>query len=69
MKIKFKDDKKGKAQSVDAEYSIASGNSWNWWEANLEGVGVDEWSAKMNLVEAAEKLIIHLQELVANNKN
>jgi hypothetical protein len=68
MEIKFKDDKKGKAQSVEATSSLTEGNSWNWFEVNLEGSAVNEWSAKMNLVEAAEKLIVHLQLLVAEAK-
>ena len=68
MEIKFKDDKKGKTQSVEAKSSLTEGNSWNFFEVNLEGSAVNQWSAKMNLVEAAEKLIVHLQALVAEAK-
>jgi hypothetical protein len=65
MKINFKNDKKGKAQSIEATSSLTEGNSWNSFEVKLEGSGVNEWSAKMNLVEAAQKLITRLQILVS----
>jgi hypothetical protein len=68
MEIKYTNDKKGKAQSWDATSSLTEGNSWTNFEVHLEGSAVNEWSAKMNLVEAAEKLIGHLQTLCEEAK-
>ena len=68
MEIKYTNDKKGKAQSWEATSSLTEGNSWNNFEVHLEGSAVNEWSAKMNLVEAAEKLIVHLQKMCEEAK-
>lgn len=68
MEIKIKNDKKEKAQSYEAELSLSSGDSWMNYNVDLEGCGANEWSAKMNLIHAAEELVKKLQTLIDMHK-
>ena len=67
MEIKTTNDNKGKAQSWDAEVELTDGNSWNKFSVKLTGSGFNEWSAKMNLVDAAERLVVELKKLCEKN--
>lgn len=63
-KMKVKNDGKQKAQSCEATIDFAStNNAWGHFNADFSGYGANEWSAKMNLIEQVDKLIIELQEL------
>jgi hypothetical protein len=60
-------DGKQKAKSYEAEIEFHSdGTYWGFFNAKFVGYGVDEWSAKMNLIEQTETLIKKLQELKAS---
>jgi hypothetical protein len=69
MEIKTTNDGKQKAQSCDAEIFLTSESTyWGFYELNLKGYGANEWSAKMNLIQQSEDLILKLKELINKNK-
>ena len=64
MEIKLKNDGKQRAQSCEAEIELCSKNRvWGHFKAEFSGLGVNEWSAKMKLIEQVDTLITELQKL------
>jgi hypothetical protein len=64
MEIKVKNDGKQKAQSCEAVIDFSSKNhAWGHFNADFSGYGANEWSAKMNLIQQVDDLIIELQKL------
>lgn len=62
--LKLKNDGKQRAQSWEAEIELSSENhAWGHFLAQFSGYGVDEWSAKMNLIQQVDDLIVELQKL------
>jgi hypothetical protein len=55
--IRIHDDKKERSQSVKAEFSLESEDTfWGDFDASFVGYGSDEWSAKQNLKAQVESL-------------
>ncbi len=64
MEIKLKNDGKQKAQSCEAEIEIQSATTyWGSFKSEFVGYGVNEWSAKMNLIQQVDALMVELQKL------
>jgi hypothetical protein len=64
MNIKITNDGKQKAQSCEAEIEFNSTLTyWGFFSANFTGYGVNEWSAKMNLIQQVDDLISELNKL------
>lgn len=64
LEIKVKNDGKQKAQSCESELEISSkNNAWGHFRADFSGYGANEWSAKMNLIQQVDDLIVELQKL------
>jgi len=64
----LENDQKGNAHSVKASANLSEGNIWHNFRVYLEGSAINEWSAKMNLVEAVEQCIVQLQKLCKDIK-
>lgn len=63
-KIIITNDGKGKAQSFEASVELSSENKyWGLFNSNFIGYGVDEFSAKHQMVEQINTLIERLQSL------
>lgn len=64
MEIKLKNDGKKKAQSCEATIEFSStNNAWGHFNADFSGYGADDWSAKMNLIQKVNDLIVELKKL------
>lgn len=64
MKIKVKDDGKKRAQSCEAKIELTSKDTyWGHFRADFSGYGANDWSAKMNLIQQVDDLILELQKL------
>ena len=64
MEIKLRNDGKQKAQSCEAEVELSSKNhAWGNFRAEFSGYGANDWSAKMNLIQQVDDLIVELQKL------
>ena len=64
MEIKLRNDGKQKAQSCEAEIELSSKNhAWGHFRAEFSGYGANDWSAKMNLIQQVDDLIVELQKL------
>ena len=64
MEIKLRNDGKQKAQSCEAEIELSSKNhAWGHFRAEFSGYGANDWSAKMNLIQQVDGLIVELQKL------
>ena len=64
MEIKLRNDGKQKAQSCEAEIELSSkNNAWGHFRAEFSGYGVNDWSAKMTLIQQVDDLIVELQKL------
>ena len=68
MEIRIRNDKKQKAQSCEASLQVFNNGGWGHFDTEFEGYGVDEWSAKQNLIEQIDCLIEKLQKVKAENK-
>ena len=68
MEIRVKNDKKQKAQSCEASLQLFNNGGWGNFNAEFEGYGANEWSAKQNLIEQIDCLIEKLQKVKAENK-
>jgi len=68
MEIRIRNDKKQKAQSCEASLRVFDNGRWGHFDAEFEGYGADEWSAKENLIEQIDCLIEKLQKIKAENK-
>jgi hypothetical protein len=67
MKIKVTNDGKQKAQSCEAELELDSESTyWGLFNAKFKGYGVNDYSAKMNLVQQIDDLIIQLNKIKEN---
>lgn len=68
MEIKLRNDGKQKAQSceVEIELSCSKNNAWGHFRAEFSGYGANDWSAKMNLIQQVDDLIVELQKLKDN---
>lgn len=68
MEIKLRNDGKQKAQSCEAkiELSCSKNNAWGHFRAEFSGYGANDWSAKMNLIQQVDDLIVELQKLKDN---
>lgn len=64
MNVKVTNDGKQKAQSCEAEVELNSQSTyWGFFRANFTGYGANEWSAKMNLIQQVDDLIVELNKL------
>lgn len=68
MEIRVKNDGKQKAQSCEASVQIFENGGWGHFNAEFEGYGANEWSAKQNLIEQVDRLIAELNKLKYENK-
>ena len=68
MEIRVRNDKRQKAQSCEATLQVFNNGGWGHFDAEFEGYGADEWSAKQNLIEQIDCLIEKLQKVKAKNK-
>ncbi|MCA2656606.1 hypothetical protein [Microcystis sp. M061S2] len=69
MDIKVSNDGKQNAQSFEAELELNSTiHYWGHFRAEFSGYGANEWSAKMNLIEQIDNLIIELNKIKNQNK-
>lgn len=64
MGIKVTNDGKNKAQSYEAEIELDSNLTyWGYYTSKFTGYGANEWSAKMNLIQQVDDLLIELNKL------
>jgi len=64
MGIKVTNDGKNKAQSCEAEIELNSKSTyWGTFSSKFTGYGANEWSAKMNLIQQVDDLLIELNKL------